>query len=120
MCIAKAMVEQLLVKDISLSFNRKKGKFLLSIADQTIEQNVCEFLSTISHLVGTDVEAHLLNTDSCYDTVRLPLTGSGKVLDLELGDFVRLREAYGNQMFMLKLEDMLLRKGIQSSKTSLD
>jgi hypothetical protein len=109
-------VKQLLVNDIALSFDRKKGRFLLCVDGQSIEQNVCEFLTTISFLVGKDVEEHLLNTDSSYDTVRIPLTGCGKVLTLDLSDFIRLREAYGNQMFLFKLEDLLLRKGVQLSK----
>jgi hypothetical protein len=109
-------VEQLLVKEIALSFDRKKGRFLLCFDDQSFEQNVCEFLTTISFLVGKDVEEHLLNTDSSYDTVRIPLTGCGKVLTLGLLDFIRFREAYGNQMFLFKLEDLLLRKGVQLSK----
>ena len=116
MCYQNQHVEQLLVKDIALSFDRKKGRFLLCFEGQAIEQNVCEFLTTISFLVGKDVEEHLLNTDSTYDTVRIPLTSAGKVLTLDLADFIRLREAYGNQMFLFKLEDMLLRKGVYLPK----
>lgn len=106
-------VEKLLVKDITLSFNRKKGKFLLSAFDQIIEQNVCEFLQTVSFLVGQDIEEFLMSTESRYDSLRIPLTGTGKTLTLSLTDFIHFREAYSRQMFLLKLEDLLIRKGIQ-------
>jgi hypothetical protein len=105
---------QLLVKDISLSFTRQKGRFILQYGDESIEQNVCEFLHTMSFLVGKNIEEYLMSTDSQYDTVRVPFTGSGKIKTLELSEFIRLREAYGRQMFLLKLEDLLMRKGIQT------
>lgn len=108
-------MEQLLV-NIGLSFDRQKGKFLLAIGDISIQQNVCEFLQTMSFLVGKDVEEHLMNTDSRYDTVRVPLTSIGKNVTLNLQEFIALREAYRHQMFLLKLEDLLLRKGIRSSR----
>jgi hypothetical protein len=106
-------MKQLLIKDIGLSFNRKKSRFILDCGEDHIEQNVCEFLHTMSFLVGKDIEEYLLSTDSQYDTVRVPLTNSGKTITLDLKEFVSLREAYGRQMFLLKLEDLLMRKGIQ-------
>jgi hypothetical protein len=105
-------VQQLLTSDITLSFHRKTGRFLVCIAGQHFEQNVCEFLQTISFLVGKNVEEYLMNTDSQYDEVRIPLTGSGKTITLGLLDFIRFREAYSRQMFLLKLQDLLLHKGI--------
>jgi hypothetical protein len=106
-------VEELLIRDISLVFNRKKGKFSLSVQGKSIDQNVCEFLQTVSFLVGKNIEEYLLNTDSQYDNVRIPLTGCGKVITLPLTDFISFREAYGRQMYMLKLEDMLMHRGIR-------
>lgn len=106
-------MEQLLVKDIDLSFNRQKGRFMLSLGEHQVEQNVCEFLHTMSFLVGKDIEACLMSTDTQYDTVRVPLTNSGKTITLDLVKFISFREAYGQQMFLLKLEDLLMRKGIQ-------
>jgi len=106
-------VEQLLVNHIELNYSRKKGRFLLIYRDELIEQNVCEFLLTISFLVGQDIEQHLLNTDSSYDQVRIPLTGKGKTITLDLTSFIHFREVYAQQMFSLKLEDMLMRKGIK-------
>ena len=110
-------MEQTLVKDISLAFSRKNGKFTLSIQEQSIEQNVCEFLLTVSFLVGKDLEELLLNPSSECDYVRIPLTGNGKTITLSLAEFVRFREAYANEMYLLKLEDLLCRKGIAFSKS---
>lgn len=92
----------------------------MSVGDVSVEQNVCEFLHTVSFLVGHDIEQHLMSTDSKYDMVRLPLTNSGKVVTLDLSDFIRVREAYSRQMFLLKLEDMLLRKGVSATAVALD
>jgi hypothetical protein len=111
-------VEQLLIKDISLAFNPKKGKFTLSLQGQSIDQNVCEFLQTVSFLIGKDIEEYLLSTDSQYDNIRIPLTGCGKVITLTLTDFISFREAYGRQMYMLKLEDMLMHRGIRMTDRS--
>ncbi|MBT1701690.1 hypothetical protein [Chryseosolibacter indicus] len=106
-------MEQQLVKELSISLNRKKGKFQLQVESQLIEQNVCEFLQTFSFLVGKNVEEYLLNTDSCYDFVRIPLTGCGKTVTLNLQEFIRFRSLFEKQMFQLKLEDLLFRKGIR-------
>ena len=109
-------LQQLIQQPIVLGFDKQTSKFSVRVADQIIQQNVCEFLLTSSFLVGQDVEEFLLSTDSCYDTVRVPLTTAGKSLTLELGDFIRLREAYGRQLYLLKLEDLLLHRGITLSK----
>lgn len=106
-------MEETLLKPISIAFNRQKGRFLLSMGDLSVQQNVCEFLHTASFLVGKNLEEYLLSTDNQYDTVRIPLTGSGKTVTLALGDFIRFREAYSQQLFVLKLEDMLMRKGVK-------
>jgi hypothetical protein len=109
-------LESILLKDIALSFNRKRGKFMLTVQDQSIDQNVCEFLQTVSFLVGKDIEEYLMSTDSQYDYVRIPLTGCGKTVTLNLADFIQFREAYSRQMYLLKLEDLLMRKGIALPK----
>ena len=79
---------------------------------QEIEQTVCEFLLTASFLVAQDVEEFLLNTDSRYDSVKVPMTSAGKTLTLDLADFISLREIYCRQLYALKLEDILLHRGI--------
>jgi hypothetical protein len=105
-------LEQVLKQHISLEFDKKKSKFTLSLGGQLIHQNVCEFLLTSSFLVGQDVEAFLLDVDSRFDTVRIPFTTAGKNITVDLTDFIRLREMYGAQMYLLKLEDLLLHRGI--------
>lgn len=107
---------QLLQQPISLNFDKQKSKFTLSVSGQIVQQNVCEFLLTSSFLVGQNVEEFLLNTDSCYDSVKIPLTTAGKSLTVELADFIRLREAYSRQMYLLKLEDLLLYRGIAMAR----
>jgi hypothetical protein len=108
-------LKQLTASKFRLTFNRTKGKYCFAYNDQQYEQSVCEFLQTISYLVGKDVEEHLLNTDSRFDTVRIPLTGCGKKITLDLADFIAFREVYAQEMFLLKLEDLLLRQGVQSA-----
>jgi hypothetical protein len=62
--------------------------------------------------VGQNVEEYLLNTDSEYDTVKIPLTTAGKNITVELSDFIRLREVYGRQLHLLKLEELLMHRGV--------
>lgn len=109
------LMEELLLEDVALSLDKRHGKFLLRSGEKVIEQTVCEFLHTTSFLVGTDIEAHLLNTDSTFDTVRIPLTSCGETIILDLHQFIRFRRAYGHQMYLLKLEDLLIRKGIKAA-----
>lgn len=106
-------METLVSKAISLNYDRKAGRFVLELDGTPVRQNVCEFLHTLSFLVGQDVEQYLLSTDDQYDMVRVPLTSAGTTATLSLHEFISLREAYGNQMFLLKLEDLLLRKGVK-------
>ena len=112
-------MEQLLEKEISLAYSRKNGKFQLSVHGERVDQNVCEFLQTMSYLVGKDVEEHLMNPSDEFDHIRIPLTCTGKVVTLDLTDFIRFRELYSRQMFLLKLEDFLNRKGIAASTACL-
>jgi hypothetical protein len=109
-------LEQLLKQQITLDFDRKRSKFTLVFGDHTIQQNVCEFLLTSSFLVGQNVEEFIMSTDSCFDRVRIPMTTAGKSITLELTDFIRLRDIYGAQMYQLKLEDLLLHRGISLSR----
>ncbi|HEY0653708.1 MAG TPA: hypothetical protein VGD65_11300 [Chryseosolibacter sp.] len=110
-------MEKLVLDDISVAFSKRQGRFLLTWGERKAEQTVCEFLNTISFLVGKDIEEHLLSTDSQYDTVRIPLTSRGESITLDLHQFIRLRNAYSQQMFLLKLEDLLMRKGIKPASS---
>jgi hypothetical protein len=65
---------------------------------------------------GKNMEEYLTNLTSDYDQVRVPLSGCGKGVTLMLADFARLRTLYGQRMFELKLEDMLMRHGIASAE----
>lgn len=105
-------MEAVASKAINLNYDRKIGRFVLDIDGSPVHQNVCEFLHTLSFLVVQDIELYILSTDSRYDHVRVPLTSAGTIATLSLQEFAALREAYSYQMFLLKLEDLLLRKGI--------
>jgi hypothetical protein len=81
-----------------------------------VEQNICEFLQTLSCLVGKDVEEYLMNNGREYDVVRIPFSISGNVKTVDLHDFIRLRDIYCHQMFLLRLQDILLSNGIFESE----
>jgi hypothetical protein len=106
-------LEQLLHQDIQIDFDKKSSKFTIAVAGLVFQQNVCEFLLTSSFLVAQDVEEFLLNIDSRYDSVKIPMTTAGKTLTLDLVDFISLRELYSRQLYLLKLEDLLLHRGIR-------
>jgi hypothetical protein len=104
-----------LIEKYTLTLNRRKGRYILTIGGDVVEQNICEFLHTFSFLAGKDLEEYLLSTDSQYDTIRIPLSGCGKVITLDLAEFIAFREVYQQEMFRIKLEDLLLRQGIKLS-----
>jgi hypothetical protein len=106
-------MENLLLEEISIAFSKRQGRFVVNHAGKVVQQTVCEFLHTMSFLVGKDLEEHLLNTDNQYDTIRIPLSNRGDNVTLDLHQFIRFRNAYAQQMFLLKLEDLLMRKGIK-------
>lgn len=108
-------MENLILQNIALGFDRKKSRFSLVFQEQKFEQNVCEFLLTSSFLVGQDVEEYLLNTDSRYDNVKVPLTMAGKSITIGLSDFIQLKEVYSRQLYLLKLEELLMHRGISLS-----
>jgi hypothetical protein len=105
-------LEKLVSVNISLQYDKRKGKFQLSIGDLSLTQNICEFLLTNSFLVGKDVEEYLSNTQGDYDFVKIPLTSTGKTVTLDLIGFIRLKDVYHSQMYLLKLEDMLIHRGV--------
>ncbi len=106
------LTEILEYTETSITLDRKAGRYLVNFNGQVFEQRVCEFLYTFSILKASDIEKHLLNISSEYDTIKVPLSICGKSLILSLEDFLILRESYMNEMYLLKLEDMLLRNGI--------
>lgn len=87
---------------------------MLVVGEQTVKQSTCEFLLTFSSMVATDIEAYLSDVSNAYDQVRVPLSSRGDVIVLPLADFARLRGLYGQMMYELKLQDLLLRNSICS------
>lgn len=103
--------EKTLILDLSLS----KGRFEVSIGDQTFRQTMCEFMLTFASMQGKNMDEYMSNLTSEFDFVSVPLSGSGKSVTLSLSDFTRLRSLYMQQMFELKLEDLLIRRGISTN-----
>lgn len=85
---------------------------MLAVGERTVKQSTCEFLLTFSSMVATDIEAYLSDISNDCDEVRVPLSSCGDVIILPLADFARLRDLYGQMMFELKLQDLLLRNSI--------
>lgn len=60
------------------------------------------------------MDEYMTNLANEFDRVRVPISGCGKSVILLLPDFARLRSLYGQRMFELKLEDLLMRQGIST------
>jgi hypothetical protein len=113
--LAQTQIEtpEILTKgSISLEINLAKGRFHVTVGDHTYSQTMCEFMLTFASMQGKDMFEYMSNLTSDYDFVSVPLSGSGRSVKLALSDFARLRSLYMQQMFELKLEDLLLRQGI--------
>jgi len=105
-----------LTDTLLLTLTRSAGRFNLVVGNQEFKQTTCEFLLTFASMQGKNMEEYLTNLTSDYDQVRVPLSGCGKSVTLMLADFARLRTLYGQRMFELKLEDLLVRHGITSEE----
>jgi hypothetical protein len=105
-------LESLITQIIPLSITHSGNSFMLVVGEQTVKQSTCEFLLTFSSMVGTDIEAYISNLSNEYDAVRVPLSTRGEAVVLSLADFARLRSLYGQMMFELKLQDLLVRNSI--------
>ncbi|AYB33797.1 hypothetical protein [Chryseolinea soli] len=108
---------ELLTQVLPLSLNHSGNSFTLVIGDQAIQQSTCEFLLTYSSMVGTDIEAYLKDLSNASDKVNVPLSGKGNAVVLSLRDFARLRTLYGQMMYELKLQDLLIRSSIFPQST---
>jgi hypothetical protein len=106
-----------IIESLTLALSRSGGRFELCIGDQLFKQTTCEFMLTFSSMQGKDMEEYMSNLTNDYDQIRVPLSGCGKSITLLLSDFVKLRTLYGQQMFDLKLEDLLMRRGITTDET---
>ena len=97
----------------SLTLNRKNGRYTLVYGAFVIEQRICEFLSTYGTVTGINVAEYLSNTADNYDTVRIPLSTCGTMIELDIQHFLVFKKLYEEEMQQLQLEDMLIRLKIQ-------
>lgn len=102
---------------LALALSRSGGRFELVVGEQKFKQTTCEFMLTFASMQGKNMDEYMTNLANEYDRVRVPLSGCGKSVTLLLSDFARLRSLYGQQMFELKLEDLLMRQGIINEET---
>jgi hypothetical protein len=105
-------LESLVTQTIPLSLTHTGNSFMLVVGERVAKQSTCEFLLTFSSMVATDIEAYLSDLSNVYDEVRVPLSSRGDTIILPLADFARLRNLYGQMMFELKLQDLLVRNSI--------
>jgi hypothetical protein len=112
-----SLVSQL-TETLSLELSRSGGRFELVVGAQKFKQTTCEFMLTFSSMQGKNMEEYMTNLANEFDQVRVPISGCGKSVTLMLSDFARLRSLYGQRMFELKLEDLLMRQGITTEETS--
>ena len=111
------MTELLVASDYRISYNCKTGRYSVLFQSYSYEQRLCEFLSTFKFLKTIDLEYYLLNIGSQYDSVTVPLSLSGMTLVLPLDEYVIFREMYMEELFRLKLENMLHSLSISLSNS---
>jgi hypothetical protein len=109
-------LETQIIDTLALGLSRSGGRFELVINGQVVKQTTCEFMLTFSSMQGKDMDQYMTNLANEFDQVRVPLSGCGKSITLLLSDFARLRTLYGQQMYELKLEDLLMRQGIATAE----
>ena len=117
MSIKSCQLEHLLTEVLPLSLTHAGNSFSLVVGNQVIKQSTCEFMLTYASMVGTDIEAYLENLSNSCDSVNVPLSGTGTAVVLGLRDFARLRALYGQMMYELKLQDLLVRCSIFPQST---
>jgi hypothetical protein len=105
-------LESLKTQILPLSLTYAGKSFALLVGEEVTHQTICEFMLTFSSMVGTNIEDYLADLANECDTIRVPLSGNGKSVILPLLDFARLRTLYGQMMFELKLQDLLVRNSI--------
>jgi len=101
---------------LPLALSLSKGRFEVTVGEQTYRQTMCEFMLTFASMQGKNMDEYVSNLASDYDYVSVPLSGSGRCVRLALSDFARLRSLYMQRMFDIKLEDLLLRQGIIATR----
>jgi hypothetical protein len=108
-----------ITETLVLELSRSGGQFELVVGERKFRQTTCEFMLTFSSMQGKDMDEYMINLANEYDQVRVPISGCGRSVTLMLSDFARLRSLYGQHMFELKLEDMLMRQGIATEETTI-
>jgi hypothetical protein len=106
-------------KTLTLELVRCAGRFELMVGEQKFRQTTCEFMLTFSSMQGKNMDEYMANLTNEYDQVRVPISGGGKSVTLLLSDYARLRCLYGQRMFELKLEDLLMRQGITTEEAAI-
>jgi hypothetical protein len=107
------------IKTLTLELVRCAGRFELMVGEQKFKQTTCEFMLTFSSMQGKNMDEYMANLANEYDQVRVPISGGGKSVTLLLSDYARLRSLYGQRMFELKLEDLLMRQGITTEEAAI-
>ncbi|HKZ37041.1 MAG TPA: hypothetical protein VJ184_05295 [Chryseolinea sp.] len=108
-----------ITETLTLELTRSGGRFELVLGEQKFKQTTCEFMLTFSSMQGKNMDEYMTNLANEYDRVRVPISGCGKSVTLLLSDFARLRSLYGQRMFELKLEDLLMRQGITTEEIAI-
>ena len=108
-----------ITETLILELSRSGGRFELVVGRQKFKQTTCEFLLTFSSMLGKNLDEYMTNLANECDQIRVPVSGCGRSVTLLLSDFARLRSLYGQRMFDLKLEDMLMRQGITTEETAI-
>lgn len=111
-------LESQITETLTLKLSRSGGRFELVVGEQRFKQTTCEFMLTFSSMQGKNMDEYMANLANEYDRVRVPISGCGNSITLLLTDFARLRSLYGQRMYELKLEDLLMRQGITTEETA--
>jgi hypothetical protein len=114
-----AALENQTTDTLLLTLSRSGGRFELVVGEEMFKQTTCEFMLTYSSMQGKDMDEYMTNLADDYDRVRVPLSGCGRGVTLSLSDFAKLRSLYGQRMFDLKLEDLLMRQGITTQEVAI-
>jgi len=90
-----------------ISYDFRKGKYIVFFDDHVYEQRLCEFLNTYNFLKNIDLELHLLSPGKEFDIIKVPLFLGGRNLKLSITRYIYFREMYLEEMYRLRLENLL-------------
>lgn len=95
-----------------ISYTPEKGCYAVHFDGEVYEQRLCEFVHTYNFLLKNKPETFLMDISSEFDTIVLPLSSYGETLTLSIIGFLRFRELYLQEMYSLRLDDLLYRSRI--------